>query len=239
MSNLKKRTYDPERHCGAKTRQEGTTGKGSPCTFTKGQGTDHPGQGRCKFHGGRNQSRKSRNSLVQQQNLRKILDRLEEIDSNPLDLEQDLILMRALLFDYIERHDTITEALLAWWDSWKPFYRGYTQAVYNFRKAEEIEDVGGAREALKLISELMESAENSKRPKKMLDITEATNIIEKISRVIERIHKIKSMNVITEGDFIRAMKQMGLVVRKHVTDENTCRLIAKEWDTIPLGVASN
>jgi hypothetical protein len=38
--------FDPERHCGGKTR------KGTPCTKTKGFGTDHVGVGSCKHHGG-------------------------------------------------------------------------------------------------------------------------------------------------------------------------------------------
>ena len=38
----------PERYpaCGAKTR------KGTPCRLRAGYKTSHPGEGRCKFHGG-------------------------------------------------------------------------------------------------------------------------------------------------------------------------------------------
>ena len=42
------RPYDPERHCGATTR--GTNP--GPCTREHGWGTDHPGYGLCKLHGG-------------------------------------------------------------------------------------------------------------------------------------------------------------------------------------------
>lgn len=38
----------PHNKCGAKTRASG----GHPCGLPAGWGTDHPGEGRCKFHGG-------------------------------------------------------------------------------------------------------------------------------------------------------------------------------------------
>lgn len=41
------RAFDPARHCGAKAHQSGTA-----CLLPKGFGTDHPGGGHCKFHGG-------------------------------------------------------------------------------------------------------------------------------------------------------------------------------------------
>lgn len=40
--------FDSRKHCGGKTR----TRAGGRCTRPKGWGTDHPGSGSCKFHGG-------------------------------------------------------------------------------------------------------------------------------------------------------------------------------------------
>lgn len=45
---MAKRAYDPDKHCGAKSKSAG----GTPCTLPKGFGTNHVGTGRCKFHGG-------------------------------------------------------------------------------------------------------------------------------------------------------------------------------------------
>ena len=42
----KKKTTQKTKLCGAKTRS------GKPCRHEKGWGTDHPGEGRCKLHGG-------------------------------------------------------------------------------------------------------------------------------------------------------------------------------------------
>ena len=41
------RPYDPDRHCGAHP-----TGERGPCRLWKGWGTDHPGIGCCRKHGG-------------------------------------------------------------------------------------------------------------------------------------------------------------------------------------------
>ena len=40
------RDREPKKACGAKNRQ------GQPCGMGRGKGTDHPGVGRCKWHGG-------------------------------------------------------------------------------------------------------------------------------------------------------------------------------------------
>ena len=48
------RRYSTKPRCGAKTRSRDAEGnrKGTPCQLEAGKGTDHPGVGRCKFHGG-------------------------------------------------------------------------------------------------------------------------------------------------------------------------------------------
>lgn len=43
------RTYDPDKHCGAKNRTGNADGK---CVQVKGAGTDHLGTGHCRWHGG-------------------------------------------------------------------------------------------------------------------------------------------------------------------------------------------
>jgi hypothetical protein len=48
MKKGEKVEYDPEKHCGAKTRNGGF------CLFPKGFRTSHPGEGRCYRHGGNN-----------------------------------------------------------------------------------------------------------------------------------------------------------------------------------------
>lgn len=83
--------------CGAKKRQ-GT----GVCTQKAGWGTDHPGSGRCKLHGGAAPVKHGRYSKV----LRKRVGELAaqfEADPDPLNLEPELAQARALYADYLER----------------------------------------------------------------------------------------------------------------------------------------
>jgi hypothetical protein len=93
----------------------GATGKrtGRPCQKPAGFGTEHDGEGRCKFHGGSTPIKHGRYSSVRRTRVGEILDELAE-DPNPLDLLPEIELLRALVLDYIERHDELTDALLDW-----------------------------------------------------------------------------------------------------------------------------
>jgi hypothetical protein len=86
--------------CEAKTRQAGR-----PCSRPAGWGTDHPGGGRCKLHGGASSGRPvthGRYSLKHRKSLLGKVDRLLS-DPTPGDLSQELALTRALLQDYLDR----------------------------------------------------------------------------------------------------------------------------------------
>ena len=93
--------------CGAKTRSGGT------CQHPAGFGTDHLGQGRCKFHGGCNPIRHGRYSKIQRPRIQQLLSELEN-DPDPLDLVPEANLIRAVVVDFGERFDELVEALTAW-----------------------------------------------------------------------------------------------------------------------------
>ncbi len=178
--------------CGARKRQpKGTKEK---CTQAAGWGTDHPGEGRCKLHGGASPIKHGRYSTITRKSIRQRMDALAA-DKNPLDLEPDLLLLRALLVDYIERYDAFTEALFAWHDSYR------------------------------------NNGNSEPKPIQLLDISDASTIIEKVSRVVERVHKIRSESSLSFETFRRLMEQMGLAVAKHV-DADTVGRIEAEWGTI-------
>jgi hypothetical protein len=93
--------------CGARTRGGGHCRKGS------GWGTDHPGQGRCKLHGGATPIKHGRYSSIQRPALRQLIEK-HEADPDPLNVLPELAAARALFQDFIERYDTWREAVLAW-----------------------------------------------------------------------------------------------------------------------------
>lgn len=94
--------------CGAKAK---STGK--PCRREAGWGTDHFGEGRCRFHGGATPIKSGRYSTVQREGLRQLIDKHQD-DEAPLDVLPELALAKAILEDYVARYDEMAEALLAW-----------------------------------------------------------------------------------------------------------------------------
>jgi hypothetical protein len=84
--------------CGAKTRAGGT------CQQVAGWGTAHLGNGRCKLHGGKAGApvKSGRYSLTHRQSLQEKAQAFAN-DPNPADLTGELVLMRALLQDYLDR----------------------------------------------------------------------------------------------------------------------------------------
>ncbi|WP_240738103.1 HGGxSTG domain-containing protein [Deinococcus fonticola] len=99
--------------CGAKNRS------GKPCARPAGWGTDHPGEGRCKLHGGVGQKTSLRYAEINASpRLRQLIDDAI-IDDDPMNLLPELALLRALVQDYVERYDAMTAALLAWHESYQ------------------------------------------------------------------------------------------------------------------------
>lgn len=85
------------RICGAATRHNHDRNKGF-CQLPAGHQTDHPGQGRCKFHGGSVPRKHGRYSKIKSKPLQTLVE-AHETDPEPLDLLPDLAVARALLED--------------------------------------------------------------------------------------------------------------------------------------------
>ena len=72
------------------------------------------------------------------------------------------------------------------------------------------------------------------KPRKILDISDAGNLIEKISRTVHRIHQIHSTGSITLDTFKRVVESMGIVVAKHVEDKALLDAIEIDWSQLAL-----
>jgi len=178
--------------CGAKT----TRRPGGTCQLVAGYGTDHPGQGRCKWHGGCNPIKSGRYSKIKREELREAIERHSSAP-DPLDMLPELAACRALFEDYINRYDTFTEALIAWHES--------------FGK----------------------EGEEAKKPRQILDISDAYRLLSECTKIIKRVEDIKANNAISQKDFFRLSEEMGRVVRKH-TDEKVWDDINRDWLAIRL-----
>lgn len=91
-----KRTYKG-RICGAQTRHNHERNQGF-YQLPAGHQTDHPRQGRCKFHGGVVPRKHSRYSTIRSKLLQTLIE-ANATDPDPLDLIPDLAVARALLED--------------------------------------------------------------------------------------------------------------------------------------------
>jgi hypothetical protein len=79
------------------------------CQLPAGWGTSHPGSGRCKHHGGSSRITHGRYSVIRRPSVQQRLDELKAVDADPLDLLEELHLLRALVIDFIERYDLALE----------------------------------------------------------------------------------------------------------------------------------
>ena len=185
--------------CGAKNRL------GRPCQQPAGAGTDHPGEGRCRHHGGRSKTTHGRYSRYSSRRLADRLAHLDE-DPDPLNLLPEVKMIRALASDFIDRYEEYRAALLQW-------------------NADE------ASEAL---------AEKRKpRPQRILDISDASSLLEQVSRVVDKITKQQASDAVTIEQVSTWFHEFGKVVAKHA-DPTAVSRIEKEWGAAlggPRGVA--
>lgn len=197
---LKKGAYDPTeggRLCGAPRKSR----PGQYCRRQSGYNTDHPGQGRCHLHGGRNQGAGAPNNLpfvhpynsIIHDRLTDKWNQLAKAEYNVLDLVPEANLLRVLIVDFINRYEEMSDALIRW-------HRGDTNT----------------------------------KPRKVMDIADASRMIEGLSKVVERIHKMRQEGAISLETFRRVTEAMGIVVAKHVTDPHTLGDIEREWNLIAI-----
>lgn len=152
--------------CGAKTRS------GGECKNKAGKGTDHPGQGRCKFHGGSTPIKTGRYSKIQRPRIKELIEGFEN-DPDPFDLLPEVKLLRALILDYIERYDEYTDALLEWHDSY------VDSAKAAFSKPTKIMDIISVGTFIGQIGSLLEKIHKQKQ--------ESTISIATLNRIIEQL----------------------------------------------------
>lgn len=173
--------------------------KNKYCHQAAGWRTPHPGIGRCSRHGGLTPIKHGRYSLIQHTRVRSLLDTLHEVDRQVLDLEPEANLLRAMVIEYVERYEEINTQLAVWYQ-WK---------------LKEHRDRGGKGQP--------------PVPPRVLNLEDAKDLIEAVSRVVERIHKIQQSGSISLDTFRRALEQMGLIVARHVEDTDVLAKIEKDW----------
>lgn len=72
----------------------------------------------------------------------------------------------------------------------------------------------------------------------ILSLFDAKDLVEGVSRVVEKIHKITSSGALTLETFRRVMEQMGMVVTTHVSDPAILRAIQQDWAAVMVDAKS-
>jgi hypothetical protein len=196
--------------CGAHSR---TTGK--PCQNVAGKGTDHLGQGRCRYHGGATPIKHGLYSKVRRGRLGQ---RIAEIASRTdlLDLNEELALLKALLQQWLLEHQSLVDGIRSWHRSTSPAFKILLQS----------NDASEIREAIVALR----AAETS-RPGQLPAVDIITMLTDKIGHTAERIAKMST--VCTRGQVQRILDRMGTIVAEHV-DEQTGQKIIQGWANIEL-----
>jgi len=107
--NINVGTIEPNFYCrGYNSKRE------KYCKQRAGHRTDHPGEGRCAWHGKGGVLKHGRYSKVSRSSLREHLERIQDEGGDRADLTDDVDMLRALAADFIDRYDDILEALISW-----------------------------------------------------------------------------------------------------------------------------
>jgi len=84
------------------------------CKQRAGHRTDHPGEGRCAWHGKGGVLKHGRYSTVSRKSLREHLVRIKEESADRTDLTEEVDMLRAIAADFVDRYEEIVDALLNW-----------------------------------------------------------------------------------------------------------------------------
>lgn len=226
-------------YCGAKTR--GATAKYPTCRQAAGWGTDHPGSGRCKLHGGKSLVRHGRYSAIKRDHLRLLIEQHEK-DPDPLNILPEIAANRALFQDFVERYDEWAAALIAWHESYRAGGRPLAadrilqlRAVVDefellFRESDELtekqrENLDGARATIAAL----EQAPDDGKPVQILDIADASRILSETTKMVERVERIRAANAVSRPELFRIMGEMWRVVELNVSDAETRARVRDAW----------
>lgn len=227
--------------CGAKNRQ------GKPCQQAAGWGTDHPGKGRCKLHGGASRVKHGRYSTIQRPRIRELLDQYEN-DPAPLDLLPEVKLLRALLTDFVERYDDMVDGIHRWHASWQD---DYLKAVGQWREKmlrhleTEWRDLDLDEDGQPALPPPPDPIEYVHKPRQLLDITAAAGLVDKVGAMVDRIERYRREGAITLDTLNRVLEQLGVEVvhaaQEVISDAATraalLNAIERRWGTVHLDTA--
>lgn len=151
------------------------------CTVPAGEGTDHPGTGRCQSHDGRpvEHGMYSRYSNVPA-TIRDIYDAHAGAEAgDPLNVLPEIQLMRALLEDYVGRYTETRRQL----DVWYQWYLDRSEG----KPPPDVEPLLGPEMAYKWLERIIKAAhaERKLRMSNAISLDELTRLMASMGRVVK------------------------------------------------------
>ncbi|GAA5503005.1 hypothetical protein Dxin01_02754 [Deinococcus xinjiangensis] len=234
-SSRERKRREPEAICGA----EGKRG-GGPCRHPAGFRTDHPGTGKCWLHGGRSPAPTGRYSKIRRARLQELILEYQD-DPDPLNLLSEVLLLRALLTEFIERFDEADTMLTRWNLSFEKGFQSAWQAWWRDQQAAMIEqDDDLTAETMLEMPDPMSFLPS--KPLRMADITEVSGLIGQVGGMVDKIHKHakgKTFDMATIDRLWTAMSAHLTQGMLEVIEDDALRQrlhtsVAEKWSTISL-----
>jgi hypothetical protein len=221
-----------------------------------------------------------RYSTIKSQRIRDLIAEFRQ-DADPLDVLEELHMLRALVRDYLERYDENTEALLRWHASfvdsylsarthWLHHVQALTQPITNDLSAfianlaeqvANIEDIppelqgilDNAVDELRGLDARNRHTERTfepapdplafeNKPRQVLDIISAGKFISEITRIVERVEKIKNDKLISVALVNAYLESLGAGVTRALEEslndaDRRAKVVAaieREWSGLAL-----
>lgn len=108
----------------------------------------------------------------------------------------------------------------------------------NMLRAMTIDYVNRYEEFVEAMMAWYADPDTKARPRRVMDIQDASHLVESISRVAQRMHQIQSEGAISLETFKRVTEHMGVIVAKHVSDPLVLNRIEQEWMELALDTKS-
>jgi hypothetical protein len=232
--------------CGHPTRN--AAARDGICRNPAGFRTDHFGPGYCFLHGGAAENTSNlthgRYSKILKTDIGKAIAQ-HDLDPDPLNMLPELAAARAVFEEFIARYEEVSAQLEAWFESYTGYKLTPQRIVALDYILKDYESLSNPNERSDLtngmfhlcrefVDKLLPMIDKPPRPHTILDISDAMRHLEAITKIVERIERVKAQNAISQKDFFRVMGEMGRVVNTVIQDEVLKQRIHREWLSIKI-----
>lgn len=238
---------EPDHRCNGRTRAPDH----HLCDNAAGFKTDHPGQGRCRFHAGNARVKTGATSKIHKRRPR-IKDLAEHFEQlkDPFNILPELAMVRALAYDGIEHFEETRDALLAWYASWQAssgddggaVWRSLRKKMALFTAAMAAGDTAAMRQHLADLQTTIDrgpSPGGPPRPREVPDITDLYRVLSEVTKIVDRDRRLSADTAVSRADLVRIMSEMGNSVALYVmapdlSPEERLQRIRDAWANLHL-----